>query len=667
MNNKTQNIIRDYVNRQVLLGLLFAQMGAVSLHLQRLPFWLILLTLVVFIWRVQIFRSQWRFPNRIIRVCLVFFSLVAVMGYYREWYALEPMVTLLVIAFLLKLLEVERKRDAVLLVFVGFFVTASAFLFNQGIIISVFGVVILWLLVTCLLVIHSSQSQYFSRRTFRVVSILLLQSVPLMLLMLFVFPRIGALWSVPLQSSSSVTGVSDSMSPGDFSQLTRSRSLAFRVKFENNRLPPSSQQYWRGVVLTRFDGRQWERKEKKPSKLDLSYVVDNNDQKILYEVILETTNTNWLYGIPYAELIASFEDDTSDTRVIRSSTNEILISKPVTQRIKYTVRSSLNYSIEESQENLLEAQLLPSGFNPKTLEQARQWRKQAGSTKNYILRVLDFYNQSFTYTLSPPKLGKNTADEFLFTTQRGFCEHFASSFVILMRAVGIPARVVTGYQGGEWNEEDQYLIVRQYDAHAWAEVWFSDKGWVRVDPTAAVAPNRIEQGLLNSLPASEQGLLEPTNLPSFIWVNQLLLKWDSLNYRWQRWVLSYDQDKQSELLKKVLGEVTPSRLAMLLIIPSIIMLGLFSVAAIRSHKPPPPKEMKLYHLLIRKLKRRGVTVHSGMTLTQLFSEAIAANPDKKTILLNLQAVFDRLLYQAPDSEDIQPGEIKQVKLAIRSL
>ena len=186
MHKKNSEEVLDYLNRQSLLGLLFAQTGAVLLHLQRLPVWLILLAIVVLIWRVQIFRSEWSFPSRFIRTCLVLCSLVAVVGYYREWYALEPMVALLIIAFLLKLIEVEKKRDAVVLIFVGFFVVASAFLFDQGIVTTLLGIIVLWLLTACLLVLHGSKSRYLSRRTMRSISILLIQAVPLMLLMLFV-------------------------------------------------------------------------------------------------------------------------------------------------------------------------------------------------------------------------------------------------------------------------------------------------------------------------------------------------------------------------------------------------------------------------------------------------------------------------------------------------
>ncbi len=649
-----------YVNRQSLLGLLFAQGSAVLLHFSQAPIWLLLLAVVVFVWRLQILRSQWAFPNRFVRLCLVIFSMTAIVLYYKEWYALEPMVSLLVIAFLLKLLEVDQHRDGVILIFVGYFVTASAFLFDQGIVSTLLGIFVLWSLTACLVVLHGSHIQYLSRRTVRTVSILLIQSVPLMLLMLFVFPRIGALWSVPIQSSSAVTGVSDSMSPGDFSQLTRSRKLAFRVSFDDDRIPDPSQRYWRGLVFTEFDGRRWERskganlyKGKEPNKTE--FIA--NGPTFNYEVILEPTNTPWIYSIPLG--------NTIDKKSIRSAANELWLRDPVTQRIKYKVSSALSYRTREREERLKQALMLPKGFNPRSIEMAQKWRRESISTENYIEKVLNFYNQSFTYTLSPPRLGQHTVDEFLFSTQSGFCEHFSSSFVVLMRAAGIPARVVAGYQGGEWNDADSYLLVRQYDAHAWAEVWFPNKGWVRVDPTAAVAPNRIEQGLLDTLSIADQDLLEPSALPSFDWLNRLSLKWDSLNYRWQSWVLSYDQDTQSDLLEKLLGEVTSTRLAILLIAPGVIMLITFGFFTLRNISKPTLRKVKLYQALTRRLERRGIHPIAGETLTSHCERAIQSMPDKKPLIHKLSHSINASLYSSED--DIGNHSYKTLKQLIYRL
>jgi transglutaminase-like putative cysteine protease len=618
-----------------------------------------MLAVFVFVWRVQIYRNLWSFPNRWIRLALVVLSMGAVIVENQQWYALEPMVMLLIIAYLLKLLEVDKKRDAIILLFVGYFVLACAFLFNQDIVTTILGLITLWLLTSALLIISSAVTPLISRRTIRITSNLLLQSVPLMLLMLFVFPRIGPLWSVPLQSDKSVTGVTDEMSPGEFSQLTRSSALAFRVTFEDEQVPSTNELYWRGLVLTEFDGRRWQRMTHpnlylRHRKNLTHYQAIPEQQSYRYEIILETTNSNWLYGLPLATVF--------EKNVLRNVNNELLLDKPVTQRIKYQIESFPGFTVTESVNELQHFLLLPSGFNPETISQARQWLREAGSKENYIQRVLNFYHQNFSYTLSPPALGLHTVDEFLFSTQQGFCEHFASSFVVLMRAAGIPARVVTGYQGGEWNREDNYLIVRQYDAHAWAEVWMPEKGWLRFDPTAAVAPNRIEQGLLEAIPEQEQNLVSGTRLSSFHWLGQLMLEWDGINYRWQRWVLSYDRDVQAQWLEKLLVKVTPSRLAMLLVIPAVIMVTILGFLTLRQRRQPLARKVKLFHLLKHRLHRKGIALQPGETLAQFCQRARQKLPQHVENINQIEQHLSQCLYL--QLTDIETNDYRRLKSLI---
>ncbi|MEO0444435.1 MAG: transglutaminase-like domain-containing protein, partial [Pseudomonadota bacterium] len=288
---------------------------------------------------------------------------------------------------------------------------------------------------------------------------------------------------------------------------------------------------------------------------------------------------------------------------------------------------------------------------------ARQWRSQVNSHRDYIDRVLQYYRDNFIYTLSPPKLGTNTVDEFLFSTQRGFCEHFSSSFVVLMRAVGIPARVVVGYQGGKWSEDNKFLTIRQYDAHAWAEVWL-DNRWMRVDPTAAVAPNRIEQGLFDALSEQDQQLVERLPLSSFNWVNRLALQLESINYRWQRWVLSYDQEKQAQLLQKILGEVTTARLAALLIIPASVILLLSSLLLLKRSTKSASREQKIYRYFCKRLQTLGIDAAPTETITQLCSRAISQRKDKEQELINVRKVMECFLYQRPQA--LSKQEYKEV-------
>ena len=651
---KKPTVTNDFIHRQGLLALLIAPLSALSLHLLRFPPWMLIFTVFIFCWRLQIYRGVWPFPSKLIRVVLVFTTLAAVFISYRQWYSLEPMVFLLMMAFLLKILEVRELRDAIVLVFVAYFVAASAFLFEQGIVISLLGLIVIALLTACLFILQASKTSFFSKRTIKQVGLLIAQAVPVMLLMFFLFPRIGALWSVPLQSDSAVTGVSDSMSPGDFSQLSQSRAVAFRVSFDNDQPPPAIERYWRGLVLTQFDGRRWQRTNQQRFDLfdsNAEIYQSTGDESLNYEITMEPTSKRWLYGIPLATV---GETSLSNNPLARNPYNELVLKNPIAQRLRYRVESNLQYRVSESASILRESTMLPRDFNPQTIAQARVWWQETQNTQAYINRVLNFYTENFTYTLSPPLLGEHTADEFLFDSQSGFCEHFSSSFVVLMRAVGIPARVVVGYQGGEWNTEDNYLIVRQQEAHAWAEVWLEGQGWLRVDPTAAVAPNRIERNLAESLSAVDQLLVDRGVLPAFDWARQLSLRWDSLNYNWQRWVLSYDDQQQYNLLKSLLGQVTALRVALLLMIPAILCLCLFAFFLFKGSNKKESKELKLFRALQKKLRTKGVAYQEGETVSQLCQRACQQLPQSQTVLKNIDRQFEQLLYVNKADTDKKP-------------
>ena len=640
-------------SRHHLLSLLIAPLVILSLHIYRLPLLFIVLVLVVLLWRWKIFKGEWVFPNRFFRLLLVLFSIAGLVMFYQDWYSLEPMVSFLLMAFLLKLLEVKTYRDGIVILFVGYFLVATAFLFNQSILMSLGGIVVAVIITICLLQLQSESLKLFSVRSIRLASALLLQAIPIMLVLLFVFPRIGSLWSIPIQGGQSYTGVSDAMSPGDFTNLTRSREVAFRVAFGDEKIPQPHERYWRGLVLNQFDGRQWSRTQQFDKQVfdpsALLPLVKNN--RLDYEIILEPTGEQWLYGISFAEL-------DINQNIKRSSFNELFIDEPVFQRKKYRVSSQINQPYNESSEVLNSALLLPQGFNEKTLSQAQLWRREHPKARDFIKRVLSFYNQSFVYTLSPPTLGRNTVDDFLFSTQRGFCEHYASSFVVMMRAAGIPARVVVGYQGGEWNEIDEYMIVRQQDAHAWAEVWLSGEGWFRIDPTAAVAPERVELGLDGSLSDEDQALLDRRLLSSFTWVSRLALRWDSLNYRWQRWVLQYDNEQQSQFLEKLLGQITPARLAIALIAPAAVVLLLILITIIRQERVKPNEHELLFMLLTKRLKRHDVKVETGETLTEILVKAEKKMPQNRAKLQSIFRSMSRALY-------IQNNSDKQVYKAIK--
>ena len=624
------------IPRNCLTWLLVAQVFLIAPHIPHIPSWIVLAWAIVAVWRIQVYRGHWSFPSRRWKYAIVFCCVIGLLFEYRRFYGLEPMIALLMIAFLLKLLEMHHRRDAVSVIYIGYFVAATAFLFSQTIEMTAY-VAFSLILVTCALIaLNQSEQQKSFGRTFTLAGKLILQSVPLMLVLFLIIPHIGSLWAVPQQRGAARTGVSDSMSPGDFSQLSRSSETAFRVTFDGD-MPPTSQLYWRAMVFSRFDGRTWSQS----MLMDFSEggpvnwtsdppspwrrYIESRDEAVGYDVILEPTQQNWLYGLNVADTREEGLGLTRDFTLIRRL--------PVRNRFRYRVQSYLNHSLDKG--GLTSLQLrrelqLPSNFNAESLTQAQQWRAQAGSDVAYINRVLEYFRQEFTYTLEPPLLGRNSVDEFLWQYKRGFCEHFASSFVVMMRAAGIPSRVVVGYQGGERNPLENFLIVKQSDAHAWAEVWLDGEGWRRVDPTAAVAPNRIEYGLANAVSDVDVQLIDNSFLSSYSGVallNMLRLRLEVLNYKWSVWVVSYDQEFQAGLLNQLLGRISALKIALVLIGAGILVLGTIGLGVIWSGRAPKRERgERLYRLFLRRLRANGVEIQPGEGPRTFAQRAAQAQP-----------------------------------------
>ncbi len=477
-----------------------------------------------------------------IRLALVIIACVSVAYSYSTLVGRDAGVALLVLMLTLKLLELKTHRDVILFVFLGYFLVVTSFLFSQSIAMAVYMLLASIGLTSTLVMLsrHDQGLHVFSN--LRVASTLVLQAIPLMLILFVLFPRLPSpLWFMPEDKKSGVTGLSDNMSPGDISSLIQSDAVAFRVKFEQQ-APPLSQLYWRGPVLSYFDGRTWyNRSLPVPGSTES---IQHSGDKTTYTITLEPHHKRWLFALDMpVELPAESFINPDYT---------LLANKDISQLKQYTVGSYNRYQIDLELQYMQRqySLLLPETLNPRTRDWADQLRQQFSDNNQRIQHVLaQLRQQDFSYTLNPPLLGRNSVDDFLFNTRSGFCEHYAGSFVYLMRLLDIPARVVLGYQGGEYNELGDYLIVRQSDAHAWAEVWLANKGWIRIDPTAAVAPERVETGIDSALPErASSGGLSRSSSPL---LRNLILYWDSINYRWDRWVLGYDAGKQRSFLQRL--------------------------------------------------------------------------------------------------------------------
>jgi transglutaminase-like putative cysteine protease len=519
-----------------LVGLLAAATLTVAPHALWLPWWVDATTATLLIWRVALAVRSRALPARWLLLVLTLAGVIGVFFSYRTIMGRDAGVTLLVLLLFLKLMETRARRDVFVVAFLVYFVALSNFFYSQS--IPTAGLMLLTVLIATATLVGFSAPQRPVMDDVKTAGRMLLQAGPVMLLLFFLFPRVqGPLWGMPQDAYTGMTGLSETMSPGSISGLSLSDSIAFRVKFDGAP-PPRGRLYWRGPVLSDFDGTTW-RVGLPQLRRDMKISFDG--APVDYEVTLEPHNRNWMFALEMPTRLPPSARVTTEYQVISLT--------PVRSRIRYEMRSYPNFAASggAGPADLALALRFPRVFNPRAQGLAREWRDSSGDNAAIVRRAVEFFRSSrFEYTLMPPILGANSVDEFLFDTRQGFCEHFASSFVFLMRAAGVPARVVTGYQGGDTNPVDGYMVVRQADAHAWAEVWLAENGWTRVDPTAAAVPVRVELGITAARPGG--AVLPLLMRTSSDWLKAVRNNWEALTNQWNQWVLGYNPDRQREML-----------------------------------------------------------------------------------------------------------------------
>lgn len=548
---------------------LITQVVVILSHAVHLPSWLMGFAVITIIAQLPAIKAKFRRTSQ--RKC--FYQAMQMLGFllglfglwltYNTAFGLDMGVAFLVLCLISKLWELYKKRDAYVVLNLSLFVLAALFLMDQGLLTTV-EVVIGTLAILLAFIALNDDSNTRGDGRLRTLGLLSVSALPLLVILFLFFPRLPPLWSVQLSGQQAITGVSDSMSPGDFADLGQSTELAFRVEFDNER-PAQSDLYWRGLVFSDFDGVTWRRNQSQeqwqwePNRQVPQWLIDAlataaDKDKLApsaYQVILEPTQQNWLFGLDYPFAQRQRISITSDFTLLKA--------QPVTQQLRYDV---LRYApmridpvLDDKDRSINLA--LPAQGNPKARALAKQLFVQSDSDpQRYIAAIQRWINQTeFRYTLAPPKLNRDRVDEFLFDTKAGFCEHYSSSFTFMLRAAGIPARVVVGYQGGELSNGGNVWEVRQMDAHAWTEVWIDGQGWLRVDPTAFVAPERVEQGM-NAMTESQgatmfgSGASAQINYKQYQMLQTLRRLSDQASYYWQKDIVGYDQDKQAELLLK---------------------------------------------------------------------------------------------------------------------
>ncbi|MCL2309571.1 MAG: DUF3488 and transglutaminase-like domain-containing protein [Proteobacteria bacterium] len=559
----------------------------------------------------------------------------------------DASVGLLFILVAVKFSESTTRRDAMLLVCLASFLLITTFFYTQSPLILLTSLLAFFALggaLDAIFLLNASLEKTHIQRTMKRFSILVLQGVPIALLLFMLFPRLSSpLWGLP-QAQMAQTGLSDTMGPLDISQLSLSDAIAFRVDFEEEP-PPNAQRYWRGPVFSFYDGVSWKSWTALPAPPEPAAA---GEKEIHYTVALEPHFRQWLFALELPSQLPQRLDEGNNERgrrfAYQTTTRQLMSVVPVGQALRYTQVSVLRSHYPASQGDAAPNLRLPREGNPKTRELAQRLRGEGSTSQEYVRAVLAyFHNEPFSYTLSPEYIENDPIDGFLFDTRAGFCEHYAAAFVVLMRAAGVPARVVTGYQGGEINPQGGYMIVRQSDAHAWAEVLIDDE-WRRIDPTAAVAPDRIEYGLGRALP-------DDARVPAFArfdtgWFKVLALNWDALKYAWTRHVLEYDYRRQRELwrdwnlgdaLWKVVAALAGS---------AIVWIGLLALfLAWRTRRSEPAQV--LWRALCSRLARAGLPREADEGPLNYLTRAGDRWPTWRTTLMRMAQAYVVLRYAAP--------------------
>lgn len=607
-------------------------------HAPRLSVWVSVVVAVLLAWRAWLAWRDRRLPPRWLLIVLAIVTTAGVIATYIPFLRRDASVALLALMMALKCLELRTLRDATVAICLGYFLIITNFLYSQTIPTALFMAVVMGWLTATMVSLQDHRGRLAPERAARTAGVLMLQAVPLMLALFLFFPRIqGPVFGLPQATSAGVTGLSDNMTPGDLANLGLSDEVAFRVQFQTPP-PRTAQLYWRGPVLWDFDGRTWTMGSAAAASVPERSPTPSPDS-IQYAVTLEPHHMRWLFAIDLPDRVPPGAKLTSDY--------QLLSERVVRVRQRYETSSRLANAIagDETTGALRRALRLPPGSNPRALELGRQIRTESANSLEVVQRVLDiFRTQLFFYTLVPPELGRYPVDEFLFVTRRGFCEHYASAFVFLMRAAGVPARVVTGYQGGEMNPLGDYLIVRQSEAHAWAEVWLEGRGWQRVDPTAAVSPARIEVGMAAAIPRGEP--LPLTVRGDWQFLKQLRFTLDTITNSWNQWVLGYTPDRQLRLMERLgLGKPTWQALVVLLMGFAggiVLVLALMILRRLRRASPDPTQRM--YRRFCRMLARAGLPRAAAEGPIDFARRVMAARPALASQVQAITELYVELRY-----------------------
>jgi protein-glutamine gamma-glutamyltransferase len=630
-----------------------ALVGALILHIDRMPLWVSAIAVALLAWRMAASVRAVALPGKFTRAFVALALVGTVFAFLHTLNGLQAGTWMLALMCAVKMLETQQRRDEYIVVGGALFLLLAACLARQSLPRTPLYIAETWICCSAFAMIAYGPEAsagarerlapaFESRAAILLAGRALLYSLPLAVVLFLVFPRLpGAFWALP-RTEGAETGLSDTMSPGSISQLSSSYDIAFRVKFEGAP-PPARERYWRGPVLHKFDGYTWSRSFASAYR---AQILEYSGPAYRYHVSLEPSQQHWWFSLDTV-------DGAPNHRVFFTYDYELVASDPVTSLTTYDAVSHTQTRATQPLSPLAHRvdTDLPKGRNPRSWQLGREMRQRVDSDMAYVAAVLEFLRTGgFVYSLTPPLLNYDSVDDFLFNTRSGFCGHYASAFVMLMRAANVPARVVTGYLGGEWNPIGGYFIVRQSDAHSWAEVWVDGKGWLRVDPTAVVEPERLTRGMLDLLP--QAGSAEARLVRSWPSLTEMLHRWDAINAWWNDHVLKFDYRSQLNLLSR-LGIPSPDVTVLAWAFAILLSVWLLWIAWQFGRGPTlrrPDRLAKAYARLCGKLARVGVprSAHEGPLA---YADTISSKrPDLAQGVRKLLTQYAELRYGAPRAE-----------------
>jgi len=621
------------IPRRALLWLIAGFAVLLVPQWDRLPVWLIAACGLLAGWRWLAQSGRVRLPGRWPRMAIM----AALLGVYavtvQGRFSVDTAAFFFVLAVGLKWLEARRTRDFYVLFFILVYLATVNFLFRQDIVWAVVNFAGIALLLVALQTLNAPDLPGAVSQGWRRLGGLLLKTLPVVVLLFVFFPRMAPLWSVPMVSGQARSGITDTMRPGDISNLAQSSARAFRVTF-GGEAPPYPDRYWRGLILDRLDGDTWRQGETgrffRPGRVAIDGGVGPLAPE-QYDVLMEPTDQRWAFALEGSEAVSD--------NVVAAGQELFRFRRPADTSVRYRMAltpAGTDGGTQLSPRERRQYLQLPASGNPRARAFARQMAAGLSPEQVVVALMRRFRDQEYYYTLRPPAMPNDGIDTLLFDEKRGFCAHYAGAATFVFRAAGIPARVVVGYQGGEPGADGEYYIIRQYDAHAWVEVWLENRGWVRVDPTAAIAPSRIQSGLRDAVADEgsflENQLMSPHRYGDWSGLRWASLQLDRVNYHWQRWVVGYQGQSQMDLMSRLPGGIGLKELGYLSAATvglALVLAGLVSaLGAARGERQDAFRRVVAgWH---RFCEQAGVPVRAGETpdaLAQRVGQAIPAAAD----------------------------------------